>query len=317
MGTPVLEIARVSKRFGQHAAVCDLSLSVHEGDVYGFLGPNGAGKTTTIRMIFGLIRPTAGEVTVAGRSVLRQRLAALSCLGGIIEYPVFPGFLTAREVLWHLGSLAGGIAQSRIEEVLKLVHLSSASGKPLRTYSLGMRQRLGIAHALLMKPRLIVLDEPTNGLDPAGIIEVRSLIKELARSQSVTVFLSSHQLHEVQLICNRVGILNKGQLVAEGEVTHLLRQDTLPVIVQTTDVPGAVLALQAVPWVVGVTVVDGESDRLIATVVREHAGEMNRFLMERGVLVQAIQPQELSLEDLFIRLTGGEDHVASGLLGDR
>ena len=218
--TVVLSTHGLSKHFGKLKAVDQLDLSVCRGDIFGFLGPNGAGKTTLIRLIFGLIYPTSGYAQVIDHRVPEQREQALRHMGGFVDDPMFYGNMTARRNLRMLGRMNGPVSEERITEVLEMVGLSDRGGSKVGSYSHGMRQRLGIALALIHGPELIILDEPTSGLDPQGMKDVRELVRELGR-QGTTIFLSSHLLHEVELVCNRAAIVRKGRLVAQGPVSQL------------------------------------------------------------------------------------------------
>src|SRR2546429_2824322 len=224
----VISTSRLTKAFGKLVAVNDLHLQVMRGDVFGFLGPNGSGKTTTIRMLLGLIRPTAGRAIIFGMDTAQQMPLILPRIGAIVETPVFYPYLSAVDNLRVIGAASGMVSgkanQRRIDEVLELVELHVKAKMAYRKYSLGMKQRLGIAAALLTDPELVLLDEPTNGLDPAGMFEIRELIHRLA-ALGKTIFLSSHMLHEVQQVCNRVAILQKGNLIKQGNVKELLRKN--------------------------------------------------------------------------------------------
>lgn len=220
-GEAVLSLRDLTKRYGRRTAVDRLSLTVRRGDVYGFLGPNGAGKTTTIRMIVGLCRPTAGSVSIAGDRLGFWHRAPLARLGAIVEAPAFYGYLSGRDNLRLLADLSGGCAPGRIHAVLERVGLAARAGDRVSEYSHGMKQRLAIAAALLPDPALVLLDEPTNGLDPRGIRDMRELIRSLARDDGLTVFLSSHLLAEVQQLCDRGAVLFSGRKLWEGDIAEL------------------------------------------------------------------------------------------------
>ncbi len=222
MPSVVLTTTGLTKRYGTRVAVDDVSLSVEQGDIYGFLGPNGAGKTTTMRMMVGLIRPSAGEVTVLGERLTSRARGPLRRIGAIIESPSFYAYLSGRDNLRMLADLTGPCPRSRIDEVLERVDLRDRADDPARIYSHGMKRRLAIAAALLPRPELILLDEPTNGLDPIGIREVRALLRSLAHDDGLTVFLSSHLLAEIEQVCNRGAMLVGGRRVWQGEVAALL-----------------------------------------------------------------------------------------------
>jgi ABC-2 type transport system ATP-binding protein len=211
----------LAKRYGERQAVVDASFRLHRGEVFGFLGPNGAGKTTTIRMLVGLIRPSSGRVVIEGHDLLREREAALRHLGCIVESPDFYDYLTGRENLEHAGRMLGREALGRIDEVTESLRMRERLSDRVGAYSLGMRQRLGIAQALLCDPAVLVLDEPANGLDPAGIRELRLLLRGLADERGLAVFVSSHLLGEVEKVCDRIAIVHRGRVLAEGSMGQL------------------------------------------------------------------------------------------------
>lgn len=215
--SPIVQTHNLTKQFGNFSAVKNLNITVYKGDVYGLLGPNGAGKTTIIAMMLGLVHPTSGSVQIAGLPVHIERKKALQLVGAMIETPAFYPYLSGRDNLYILGSLRQKISHARLDEVLDLVGLAAHQHKRFSTYSLGMKQRLAIGLALLHQPKLLILDEPTNGLDPHGTVEIRRLILELAK-QGHTIILCSHLLHEVEQVCNRLAILNHGELITEGSI---------------------------------------------------------------------------------------------------
>ncbi|HEV2661009.1 MAG TPA: ABC transporter ATP-binding protein, partial [Ktedonobacteraceae bacterium] len=221
-GEVVLQARNLSKKYGQRLAVDDLNLSIQRGDIFGFLGPNGAGKTTTIRMAFGLITPTAGSVEVLGKDIAQHRAEVLPRVGALIETPALYTYMSGLDNLKAIAATLGGVPTQRYDSILDLVGLRGRERDRVRTYSLGMKQRLGIAIALLQDPELLILDEPANGLDPAGIVEMRDLMHRLA-SEGKTVFISSHLLSEVQQICSRVAIINFGRLITETTIEELTR----------------------------------------------------------------------------------------------
>jgi ABC-2 type transport system ATP-binding protein len=221
MTAAALRAERLAKRYGERQAVVDASFTLRPGEVFGFLGPNGAGKTTTIRMLVGLIRPTAGRVMVGGFDLVREREAALRQLGCIVESPDFYEYLTGRENLLHFARMIDQEAAGRIDSLAELLHVRERLNDRVRTYSLGMRQRLGIAQALLGDPAVLVLDEPANGLDPAGIRELRELLRRLADERGLAVFVSSHLLGEIERMCDRLAIVHRGRVLAEGGMAEL------------------------------------------------------------------------------------------------
>ncbi len=292
----------LTKRYGRITAVDDLTFEVREGDRFGFLGPNGSGKTTTVRMLLGLVLPTSGEVELLGGRVGRATLAQV---GALVEGPAFVSHLSGRANL-RLSDAAGpGGARSsrrrRVEEALEQVGLDGVDRRPVRAYSLGMRQRLGLAAALLRRPRLLVLDEPTNGLDPQGIREVRDLLLELNR-QGTTVFLSSHLLSEVEALCTRIGVLDRGRMVLQGELAQF-QQPTGLVQVLTDDVAEVVALL-------GSVVQERHPDGVL--VRSDDPVRLNAALVGAGVRVRALNPQRRTLEAAVLEATGdGTDRVSA------
>lgn len=218
----LLETRNLTKSFRGRKIIDNLNLKVMKGDVYGFLGRNGQGKTTTIRLMTGLIFPDSGEVIINGCNLRTDFKRAISQIGAIVESPTFYDYLSGYENLTLMANLVPGVSKSRINEVLEIVGLRSRAKDKVRTYSLGMKQRLGIANALLNNPQLIILDEPTNGLDPQGMKEIKEMIVQLSSEKNITFFISSHLLHEIQQFCNRIGIINDGKLLVEGNVNELV-----------------------------------------------------------------------------------------------
>ena len=296
----------LTKDFGRLRAVDHLDLEVRRGDVFAFLGPNGAGKSTTIRMIMGLIRSDEGQIEVLGHNTRREREAAMRKVGAIVEEPAFYRFLSGRRNLELLSAMSGGAPRQRIDEVLEIVGLTSRARDKVKAYSHGMRQRLGIAQALLPRPDLVVLDEPSTGLDPQGMRDVRELIRDLAARERVTVFLSSHLLHEVEQVCNRVTVINRGKLVSVGDVDTLVRQGSSTVRVVTSDPERAAILLQRQGWI-GQVQPDG--DALRVSVKPESVPELNALLVQAGPRVSELIPIRASLEEIFFQLTG-EDNRA-------
>ncbi len=295
MADHLIETYGLTKRYGNRLAVDAVDLRVRRGEVYGFLGPNGAGKTTTLRMLAGLVRPTAGTVRVLGAAPGRP--AALARIGILVEEPGFYPYLSGRDNLRVLARYAG-LPAGRVDAVLDVVHLRSRGGDRFHRYSLGMKQRLGVAAALLKEPELLVLDEPTNGLDPAGMAEMRSLIAEL-KGGGHTVLLSSHLLGEVQQVCDRVGVISRGRLLREGTVAELRAGGSIVVRAEPL-AEAARLARHLLGSVEAVTVDDGVL-RLDAPAHR--AGQVNRQLVEAGIEVSELRWSEPTLETVFLELT--------------
>jgi ABC-2 type transport system ATP-binding protein len=300
-GREILRTEGLTKRYGRIAAVTDMDLRVFDSEVYSFLGPNGSGKSTTVGMILGLVRPTRGRALVFGSDMATHPWPALREIGAVIETPAFYPYLSGYDNLKALSIALGGIPKGRIEEMLELVGLRDRGKDPYKTYSLGMKQRLGIASTLLRDPKLIILDEPTNGLDPAGTREVRELIPSLAR-QGRTVFLCSHLLHEVQAVSDRVAIVKKGRMVAQGTVAELLGAGQY-VRLRAADNDALVRALGSVPFVSAADRIDGFV-RAAAPV--ERAADLNVALAGQGVHLSEITPWQTDLESVFLELTGEE-----------
>ncbi len=297
----VLRTVGLTKRYGRLTALADLDLEVPRGQVYGFLGPNGAGKTTAISLILGLIAPSGGHAEMFGLDTRTHLSEALRRTGAILEGPSFYPHLSGRDNLRVWGALSGSIDGRRLDEVLELVGLQGRGRDRVRTYSLGMKQRLGLAAALLHDPDLLVLDEPTNGLDPAGMREFRQLIKELGQLGK-TVFVSSHLLNEVELMCNHVGIVKGGRLLTQGSVATLLgRGQALEM--QVTDPEKAVQVLESLDWVEGVK---RQDDRLVVDAPSERAAELSRALAEHQIYLSVLRPRDSSLEEFFLEVTGEE-----------
>jgi ABC-2 type transport system ATP-binding protein len=293
-GVPLVEVTGLTKRYGDTLAVDGVDLTVRPGEVYGFLGPNGAGKTTTLRILTGLIAPTSGVVRVLGGRPGQPDV--LGRTGSMIESPAFYPYLSGLDNLRLLAEYAD-VPRRRIDEVLELVDLADRARDRFSTYSLGMKQRLGVAAALLKDPELIILDEPTNGLDPAGMRDMRRLIRELG-SGGRTVLLSSHLLGEVQQICDRVGIIDSGRMVAEHNVEELRGEQELVVRATPRDQAQAILARFGP--------VHQYDDTLRVQVDPDRAAEVNRVLVEAGLAVSELHSTERALEDIFFELTSKE-----------
>ncbi len=311
-GAPVLEVRGFTKKFGDFVAVEDLNFEVRRGDVYGFLGPNGSGKSTTIRAILGLVKPTSGELRVfgspAGGPEGREGLA------GFVDSPGFYGYLSARDNLKMLAAADKRKKEPPLERVLETVGLMGRERDKVRTYSTGMKQRLAIAAALLREPELLILDEPTNGLDPGGMRDIRALIRRLSE-EGLTIFLSSHLLAEVEQLCNRVAMIGRGRLLAEGTLGEVMKEaDERPGYRLTIgDAPAALSLLGSLPDVEvlepaaepGVTEGSSGGEEIRLSVGPQGVGPVVRELVNGGVEVRALVPVRPSLEDLFLELTEG------------
>ena len=300
-GPPPLEVRGLVKRYGELTAVAGVDVTVDVGDVYGYLGPNGAGKTTSLRMMLGLIRPTAGTVRLFGRDPW-ESIRALDGVAGFVEAPTFYPYLTGRRNLELLGSFDGGAARSRIDQALAIVELSDRAGDRVGGYSHGMRQRLGIAAALLRDPRLLLLDEPATGLDPAGMRDMRRLISRLA-GEGMTILLSSHLLAEVEEVCNRVAIIRTGKIVYEGEIAALGRGAGTMYRVSTTDDQRALAVCRAQR---GISDARAQTGGVVFTADEQAAAELSQALVEAGALIKLLAPETVTLEDLFFSLTEGD-----------
>ena len=297
---PALRAAGLTKSYGSRLAVDRLDLEVDRAELFGFLGPNGAGKTTTIRMALGLIEPTAGSIEILGLDVRRHRAEVLPRVGALVESPALYGYMSGRDNLRAFGSVLGGASEKRIDEVLDIVSLKGRDKDKVKTYSMGMKQRLGLAIALLNDPDLLILDEPANGLDPAGIVEMRDLLRNLAESGK-TVFISSHVLSEVQQICTRVAIINVGKLVRVAPVAELLH--TAGEFEVKVDDPAALVAeLKRQPWGREAR----SEDRLVITTAPDGRGRsLISFLVNNGYTPDSVAERQRDLEDIFLSLTGG------------
>jgi ABC-2 type transport system ATP-binding protein len=302
-GPAPLEVRGLVKRYGGLTAVAGVDVTVDVGDVYGYLGPNGAGKTTSLRMMLGLIRPTAGTVRLFGRDPW-ESVRALDGVAGFVEAPTFYPYLSGRRNLELLAAFDGNGAAERIDGALDQVELSDRGGDRVGAYSHGMRQRLGIAAALLRSPKLLLLDEPTTGLDPAGMRDMRVLIRRLSQ-QGITIVLSSHVMAEVEELCNRVAIIQSGKIVYEGEISALKRSAGAAYSVSTTDNDRAIQVARAQP---GIENPRFQQGRVWFNASGENAvAELSQALVEAGALIVALTPQTATLEQLFFSLTEGPD----------
>ena len=304
----VLEAEGISKRFGRLQAVEDVSLRVEAGDVYGFLGPNGAGKTTAIRMMLGLIAPSSGRARIFGRDVQTDFKRAIVNVGAMVEGPAFYGYLTARRNLRLFGLISGGVSEQRIDDVLQLVGLGRRGDQKVSAYSHGMRQRLGIALALLERPRLLVLDEPTNGLDPQGMREIRNLIRRIRDEEGTTIFLSSHLLGELEQICDRIGIIFRGRLLREGRLDDLLGERVAIVELRVPAAEGE-RARNLLSEKFGIEAEILRRGHLEFPGDRTDPAVLNRSLLANGVEVSAISMRRQTLEEYFVELTGTSQEI--------
>jgi ABC-2 type transport system ATP-binding protein len=308
----VLSAENLTKRFGDREAVSDVSFEVRAGEVFGFLGPNGAGKTTTIRMLVGLARPDRGRVRIRGLDLAHHFTRAMAHVGAIVEAPDLYRYLTGRENLEHFARMLPSGASGRIEELAGMVALSGRLDDKVSTYSLGMRQRLGIAQALLGEPDVLILDEPANGLDPAGIREIRQLVRRLARERGIGVFVSSHLLSEIEQTCDRVAIIHRGRTLAAGPVRELsARAGSDRVRVRARPSAKAAEILSAFgPVESRPILVDDENEAddgvVVARIPPERVPEALRTLLASGIEVFTVERPSSTLEEVFLEITGGE-----------
>jgi ABC-2 type transport system ATP-binding protein len=298
---PALQTVGLTKRFGERTAVDDVSLQVPRGTAYGFLGHNGAGKTTLIRMLLGLTRASAGAATVLGRPVPADRARALAKVGAIVEEPSFYPHLTGSENLKIAAAIRGPETRQRIDQVLARVGLDKRAGDRVGTYSLGMRQRLGVARCLLSDPELLILDEPMNGLDPGGMLDMRRMIRSLVEEEGRTVFISSHLLDEVEKTCDVAAIIDGGRVIAQGSMEELIADDARELTVECDDPRQALALLAGDPSVRDLRTEHGALR--MSGVARDHAGEINSRLVAAGLVVTRLEPTRHSLEEKFLEMT--------------
>jgi bacitracin transport system ATP-binding protein len=301
----ILETASLTKRYGDYPAVDGVSLAVRRGEIYGFLGMNGAGKTTTIRMLLGLIRPNSGSIRLFGEELSSSRGSCLSRVGSMVEFSGFYENLTARENLEIVARIAGVKGVDPIGEALETAGLADDRKKRAGQFSLGMKQRLGIARALVAHPELVILDEPTNGLDPAGIRDVRNLVVSLSRERNVTVFMSSHVLSEVEQVADRVGIIHKGRLLEETTIAALRVKNRSYVEYGVSDENRAAMLLEREAGIADYEIADGGIIHAFSRL--DDAAKVNRMLVENGIDVSRVSRSATGLEEYFLALTGEKE----------
>jgi ABC-2 type transport system ATP-binding protein len=299
---PILQIQDVTKRIGSKTIIDSVSFEVPKGEVFGLLGPNGAGKTTLIRMMVGLMSITRGEIRIGGYSVRTDFEQGIRQVGAIVENPEMYKFLSGWNNLIHYSRMIPGITRERMKEVVRLVGLEKRIGDKVKTYSLGMRQRLGIAQALLHRPALLILDEPTNGLDPAGIRELRDYLRRLTREEGLSVLVSSHLLAEMELMCDRVAIIQGGKLVDVRRLDGANQNGSSATVFEVSQPGEAARVLNdAMPEASA----RAEDQRLVVTVSREEIPAITKLLVHANISIYSIQTQTKSLEDQFLEMTGG------------
>jgi ABC-type multidrug transport system ATPase subunit len=301
----ILQTEGLSKRFGKRWAAKNVNLEVHQGDVFCFLGPNGAGKSTTIRMILTLLRPTAGAIKIFGMDLHQNRSAVLSRICGIVEKPDFYLYLPARKNLEIFGSMTRRVRYDEIMEALDVVGLKTRAFDKVKTFSHGMRQRLGIAQALLTRPEMIILDEPTEGLDPQGMKEVRELIKRLSKEHGMTIFLSSHLLSEVELVATRMAVINHGEIIAQGPVADLLQKELTNYSLEASPYDSAIKFIGNLPWVETLSAEDGKIE---VRVEPSRSSELIKILVTHNIEVSSFYPHR-TLEDFFLKITEGISEI--------
>lgn len=302
MSTPIVQLKNVTKKIGSKTIIDQLSFEVPKGEVFGFLGPNGAGKTTTIRMMVGLMKITEGEILIDGQSITSNFEAAISKVGAIVENPEMYKYLTGYQNLVHFGRMSAGVTKERIQEVIKLVALENRINDKVKTYSLGMRQRLGVAQALLARPSLLILDEPTNGLDPAGIRELRDYLRKLTQEEGISVVVSSHLLSEMELMCDRVAIIQNGKLIDVRLIKEYINEgDKSKVVIEVNDKELAIRVLSSSPFTT-TAIPEG----LEFAIEHDQIAELNALLVYGGVKVYSIKTITQTLEDKFLEMTGSD-----------
>lgn len=300
MDEPIIEVKNLSKKFGTFEAVKDVSFTVNKGDVFGFLGPNGAGKSTTIRCMLSLIAPNSGTIAIFGKNLANHRTQILNNIGCIIEKPDFYRYLSAEKNLEMFARISGrDSSKKEIQEMLEFVGLAGRGKDKVKGFSHGMKQRLGIAQTLLHKPDLIILDEPTTGLDPQGIIEVRNLILRLKTEQQKTVLLSSHQLSEIEIIANRMVIINKGKSMIEGSVDNLVNEQDLLLQINVSDYQNAMQAIELEFPALQVKHLHGSIIEM--ALEKEMVPKINYFLVNKGFSIHSLEPKR-KLEDFFMKI---------------
>ncbi|MFS0636176.1 ATP-binding cassette domain-containing protein [Mesobacillus foraminis] len=301
MKETIIKTSGLSKKFGTRYAVANVDLHIPRGEIYGFLGPNGAGKTTTIRMLLGLAKPTNGTIQIFGKDLKKEKLEVLKRVGSLVEYPSYYGHLTARENLEAIRILLDA-PKTRIDEVLSIVRLTREAKRPVKGFSLGMKQRLGIAAALLGNPELLILDEPTNGLDPSGILEIRELIKSMPKEHGITILVSSHLLSEIDLMATQVGIISKGRMIFQDSIETLRRRSSSNIVIKTDEAEEAWKLLLSKGHNAEL-----EQDRLqLSNISDLEISKVIAELVESRFPVYRVQEEKKSLEDIFLELTGGE-----------
>ncbi|MCL1697213.1 ABC transporter ATP-binding protein [Lysinibacillus sp. BPa_S21] len=297
----IVQTENLSKSFGKEQAVSNINLKIRKGEIYGFLGPNGAGKTTTIRMLLGLMKPSSGTIKIFQKDLMKERMNILAKVGSLVENPSYYPHLTAYENLEALRKILG-VPKSRIDEVLDIVRLKDAADKKVKGFSLGMKQRLGIAASLLNNPELLILDEPTNGLDPSGIIEIRNLIKRLPEEYGMTIIISSHLLSEIDQMATQVGIVTKGKMIFQDSIEAMRRFAQPKVVIKVSDGEKGWRSLVAN----GIKAEHKDDLILFDECSDEKVAHIVQILVQEGVSVYRVEEEKRSLEEIFLQMTTGE-----------
>ena len=295
----ILLVENVSKVINKKSIVKNISFSINEGEILGFLGPNGAGKSTTLRMIVGLSKPTSGKIEICGHSITENYIKAMSNIGSIIEGPDLYNYMSGWDNLKMLASMNSGISEKDIYSIVELVELQNRIKDKVNTYSLGMKQRLGLAQSLINNPKLLILDEPTNGLDPAGINEFRNIVKNLAKEKNISVLVSSHLMSEIELMCDKVSIIKNGAIVKNGMVKELLNTKEVFWILDDNKKGREILKNL---WKIDSEIVD---EKLEAELDLDKLSEINNSFFKEGLMIKFVTNKNKTLEDLFLRLTEG------------
>lgn len=297
MTTSVLEVLNITKQIKKHNIIKDVSFDIKQGEILGFLGPNGSGKTTTLRMIVGLSKPTSGDIKICGYSIEKEYVKAMSNVGCIIEGPDLYDYMSGYRNLEMLGSMSKGVTKKDIDEAVELVGMGSRINDKVTIYSMGMKQRIGLAQALIHKPKLLILDEPTNGLDPQGIHEFREIVKGLAKEKGISVLISSHLISEVQLMCDRVSIINNGSIIRNTSIDEVLATGK---VVWIVDDPKKAQSILKNKFNVDSSV---DAKALLASVSVEMITEINKAFFHSGLEIKYVENKKRTLEDLFLILT--------------
>ncbi|MFJ7981038.1 ABC transporter ATP-binding protein [Lysinibacillus xylanilyticus] len=297
----IVQTENLSKSFGKEQAVSNINLKIRKGEIYGFLGPNGAGKTTTIRMLLGLMKPSSGTIKIFQKDLKKERINILAKVGSLVENPSYYPHLTAYENLEALRKILG-VPKSRIDEVLEIVRLKDAADKKVKGFSLGMKQRLGIAASLLHNPELLILDEPTNGLDPSGIIEIRNLIKRLPEEHGMTIIISSHLLSEIDQMATQVGIVTKGKMIFQDSIEAMRRFAQPKVVIKVSDSEKGWRSLVAN----GIKAEHKDDLILFDECSDEKVAHIVQILVQEGISVYRVEEEKRSLEEIFLQMTTGE-----------